>query len=71
VLEGTLYAKSTSIRYGICAECYRIKSKQRRANIHTSCVMGLKKRRLSRSGAASQRIIATKDQQLGVSRSER
>jgi hypothetical protein len=30
--------------------------------------MGLKKRRLSRSGAASKAIIATKDQQLGVSR---
>ena len=28
-------------------------------------VMGLKKRRLSRSGAASHAIIATKDQQLG------
>jgi hypothetical protein len=33
--------------------------------------MGLKKRRLSRSGAASQAIIATKDQQLVVSRTER
>jgi hypothetical protein len=35
------------------------------------CVMGLKNRRLSRSGAASKAIIATKDQQLGVSRTER
>jgi hypothetical protein len=33
--------------------------------------MGLKKRRLSRSGAASHAIIATKDQQLVASRKER
>jgi cytochrome c biogenesis protein CcdA len=32
---------------------------------HTRSVMGLKKRRLARSGAASRLIIATKDQQLG------
>jgi hypothetical protein len=39
--------------------------------VPTRCVMGLKKRRLSRSGAACQAIIATKDQQLVVSRNER
>jgi hypothetical protein len=33
--------------------------------------MGLKKRRLSWSGAASHAVIATKDQQLVVSRTER
>jgi hypothetical protein len=37
---------------------------------HTRRVMGLKKRRLSRSGAANNAIIATKDQQLDVSRTE-
>jgi hypothetical protein len=41
------------------------------ANNHTSCVMGLKKRRLSRSGAANNAIIATRDQQLVLSRTER
>jgi hypothetical protein len=33
--------------------------------------MGLKKRRLSRSGAANNGIIATKEKQLVVSRTER
>jgi hypothetical protein len=54
-------AKEADRRRIYGASCYYFYSNNDAPNIHTRSVMGLKKRRLSRSGAANHAIIATSD----------